>query len=166
MTATEALEQLLRSYVQYYDIIREDVTPPFTAEAVFHTHDTQYVLLKSAAISEAESHDYVFFATAENMDLADVTALDETAWNKGTERVKPYSSHRNSDVTLVLLAEHITPEAMAAIKKFKHYKSYRFGFHGWSNYRVIALETSSGTLAHNRLGQSLKKLFRNISNQK
>ena len=162
MTATEALERLLRSYVQYYDIVRENVEPPFAAEATFHTHDEQYVLLKSAVISEAESHEYVFFATAESMDLADVTALDETAWERGLARVKPYSSHRNSDVTLILLAEHITPEAMAAIKKLKHYKSYRFGFHGWSNYRVIALETSSGSLAHNRLGQSLKKLLRNI----
>ena len=164
MTASEALDKLLRSYVQYYDIIREGVTPPFTAEAVFHTHDTQYVLLKSAAISEAESHEYVFFATAENMDLDTVQKLDATAWTTGIARVKPYSSHRNSDVTLVILAEHIAPEAMAAIKKLRHYKSYRFGFHGWSNYRVIALETSSGTLAHNRLGQDLKKLLRNISN--
>ena len=164
MTATEALERLLRSYVQYYDILREGVEPPFTAEAVFHTHDTQYVLLKSAAISEAESHEYVFFATAESMDLADVTVLDETAWERGLARVKPYSCHRNSDVTLVILAERIDPDAMAAIRKFKHYKSYRFGLHGWSNYRVIALETSSGTMAHNRLGQSLKKLLRNISN--
>ena len=162
MTATEALERLLRSYVQYYDILREGVEPPFTAEAVFHTHDTQYVLLKSAAISEAESHEYVFFATAESMDLADVTVLDETAWTRGMARVKPHKDHRNSDVTLVILADHNAPEAMAAIKKFKHYQSYRLGFQGWSNYRVIALETSTGTLAHNRLGQSLKKLLRNI----
>ena len=164
MTATEALERLLRSYVQYYDILREGVEPPFTAEAVFHTHDTQYVLLKSAAISEAESHEYVFFAAAENMDLEGVNRLDETAWDRGLSRVKPHSNHRNSDVTLIILAEHITPEAMAAVKKLRHYKSYRFGFQGWSNYRLIALETTSGLLACNRQGQSLKKLFRNISN--
>ena len=163
MTATEALEQLLRSYVQYYDIVQENVEPPFAAEALFHSHDTQYVLLKSAAISEAESHEYVFFATAESLDLAGVIALDETAWSRGTARVQPHKDHRNSDVTLVILAEHIAPEAMAAIKKFRHYQSYRFGFQGWSNYRVIALETSSGILTCNRLGQSLKKLFRNIS---
>ena len=164
MTASEALEKLLRSYVQYYDIIREDVTPPFAAEAVFHSHDAQYVLIKSAQISEAECHEYVFFAAEESVDLATAQQLDETAWTTGLGRVKPYSSHRNSDVTLVIIADHIAPEVMAAIKKFKHYQSYRFGFHGWSNYRVIALETSSGTLAYNRLGQHLKKLFRNISN--
>ena len=163
MTATEALDTLLRSYVQYYDVIREDVEPPFAAEAQFHSHEEQYFLIKSARISEADSHEYVFFAAEESMDLAGVNALDETAWSRGMARVKPHKDHRNSDVTLVILAEHIAPEAMAAIKKLKHYQSYRFGFQGWSNYRVIALETSSGSLTCNRLGQSLKKLFRNIS---
>ena len=166
MTATEALETLLRSYTQYYDVIREGVEPPFAAEALFHSHDEQYFLIRTARISEADSHEFVFFAAEESVDADRLAVLDETAWSRGMERVKPHKDHRNSDVTLVILAEHIAPEAMAAIKKLRHYQSYRFGFQGWSNYRVIALETSSGNLACNRLGRDLKKLFRNISNQK
>ncbi len=166
MTATEALEQLLRSYVRYYDVIREEAEPPFAAEARFHSHNEQYILVKSACISEADSHEYVYFATADSLDAASAQELDRIAWERGTAHVKPHSAHRNSDVTLVILAERIAPEAMAAIRKFRHYQSYRFGLQGWSNYRVIALEISSGTLVYNRLGRDLKKLFRNISNQK
>ena len=162
MTSAEALDTLLKSYIQYYDVVREDVEPPFAAEALFHSHDEQYFLVKSARISEADSHEYVFFALSEDLDLSAAQALDETAWNRGMARVKPHKDHRNSDVTLVILAEHIAPEAMAAVKKLRHYQSYRFGFQGWSNYRVIALETSSGSLACNRLGRDLKKLLRNI----
>ena len=165
MTAHEALETLLRSYTQYYDVVREGVEPPFAAEALFHSHDEQYVLVRSARISEADSHEYVFFAVLDQLDADGLKTLDETAWSRGMARVKPHKDHRNSDVTLIVLAEHITPQAMAAVKKLRHYQSYRFGFQGWSNYRVIALETSSGSLTCNRLGQSLKKLFRNISNQ-
>ena len=164
MTATEALDILLRSYVRYYDIFREDVEPPFAAEARFHTHDETYFLVKSARLSEADSHEYVYFATPETLDLAGAKALDEAAWERGLSWVKPHSAHRNSDVTLVILADHIDPEAMEAIGKFRHSKSYRYGLQGWSNFRVIALETSSGRLAYNRLGRSLKKLFRNIKN--
>ena len=162
MTANEALDILLRSYVRYYDITRENVEPPFAAEAVFHTHDETYFLVKSARLSEADSHEYVYFAAAERLSLAEVQTLDETAWNRGMDRFKPHGSLRNSDVTLVILAEHIAPEAMEAIGKFRRSKSYRYGLQGWSNYRVIALETSSGRLAYNRLGRNLKKLFRNI----
>ena len=165
MTATQALDTLLRSYVRYYDITRENVEPPFAAEAVFHTHDETYFLVKSARLSEADSHEYVYFATVDQLDLPGVQELDETAWTRGMDHVKPHSSHRNSDVTLVILAEHIAPEAMEAIGKLRRSKSYRYGLQGWSNYRVIAMETSSGRLAYNRLGRNLKKLFRNITNQ-
>lgn len=162
MTATEALERLLRSYVQYYNVIQDDVEPPFSAEAIFHTHDEQYILIKRARISEADSSEYVFFAALEDLDAESLKALDETAWNRGLSRVVPYAGHRNSDITLIILAEHIDKAALAAVKKLYHYKSYRFGLHGWSSYRVIALDTSSGLLACNRLGRNLKKLLRNI----
>lgn len=164
MTADEALERLLRSYTQYYDVVREGVEPPFAAEARFHSHSEQYVLVKSARISEAESHEYVFFAVEQELDGARLRQLDEAAWGRGMERVRPYSAHKNTDVALVVLAERITPEAEAAVRRLKRSKSYRFGLHGWSNYRVIALEVPSGRLAWNRMGRSLRKLLRNITN--
>lgn len=166
MTGTEALERLLPSYSRYYNVIREGVEPPFVAEARFHSHSEQYVLVRSARISEADSHEYVYFAVLEELDPIQAAALDEAAWTRGTAWVKPHGAHRNSDVTLVVLADRVTAEAAAFIKKSRHYQSYRFGLHGWSNYRAIALETSSGTLTYNRLGGDLKKLFRNIQNQK
>ena len=166
MTPEEALTRLLRSYTRYYDVVREGVAPPFAAEARFHSHDEQYFLVKSARISEADSHEYVFFAVEDTLDEARLAALDEAAWGRGMERVRPHKDHRNSDVTLIVLAERMTPGAEAAVKKLKRSKSYRFGLQGWSSYRVIALELSSGRLASNRMGRSLRKLLRNIPNQK
>ncbi len=163
MTPNEALERITRSYVRYYNVIREDVEPPFAAEAIFHSHNEQYVLVKSARISESDSHEYVFFATAEQLGAKDVDILEQTAWERGMARVQPHMNHRNSDVTLILLAERIDPDAKLAVKKSHRSKSYKHTLHGWSNYRAIALETSSGDLVYNRLGKDLKKLFRNIS---
>ena len=162
MTPAEALDSLLKSYQRYYNIRTEDVEAPFTAEAIFHTHDEQYFLVKTAKLSEAESHEYVFFALGESLGLADVQRLEACAWERGTSHVKPSVYHRNTDVTLIILAEHIAPEALTYIKKSKRYQSYRFSIHGWSSYRAVALETSTGGLSYNRRGQELKKLFRNI----
>ena len=162
MSPTDALSALLKSYRRYYDIRTEDVEPPFAAEAVFHTHDEQFFLVKSAKLSEAESHEYVYFATAENLTLADAQKLDQCAWERGLSHVEPSPYHRSSDVTLIILADKIAPDAMAYIKKCKRYQSYRFSFHGWSSYKAVALETSTGVLSHNRRGKDLKKLFRNI----
>lgn len=162
MTATEALESLLKSYKRYYNIKTEDVTPPFTAEAIFHTHDEQYFLLKSARLAEADAHEYVFFATGGMMEQEDVQKLDEKAWEEGLSRVTPHANHRSSDVVLIILAEQLSQDAKAYIKSVKRYKSYRFTLQGWSNYSVIAMETSTGELSCNKRGKDLKKLFRNI----
>lgn len=162
MTKAEALERALLAFRRYYDIKQEGVTEPFAAEAVFRTHDEHFFLLKGAKLFESESREYVFFAAEDNLDLPRFLELDETAWSVGLSRAEPGEGHKSTDVALVILAERIEEDAAAAVKKQRHYKSYCLSLHGWSQYRVIAVEFSSGRIVHNRQGQSLEKLFRNI----
>ncbi|MCD7955790.1 MAG: hypothetical protein LUG93_08585 [Lachnospiraceae bacterium] len=162
MDLAEPFERLVGRFDTYYDVHRENVTPPFDAEAEFHSHDEQFFLVRTATISEAESHEYVYFAKREMLDVNTLRLLDEKAWETGTARVKPHKDHRNSDVTLIILSENISDEAAALIPKLRHYKSYRFTLQGWSNYRLIAVEHSSGQIVCNRQGADLKKLVRNI----
>lgn len=162
MNRDEILEKLFSSFQVYYDVKRENVDPPFVAEARFHTHDEQFFLVKSAVLSEAESREYVYFASEEKLDLEKLLKLDHEAWERGLSDVKPHSSHRNTDVALIILAEQITEDAFARIPKMRHYQSYHFGFQGWSNYRLVAIEQSTRRAAYNRLGRSFKKLVCNI----
>ncbi len=160
MTKQEALDKILPAFQRYYNVIREDVPSPFVAAAEFHSHNEQYFLVKSARLSEADSHEYIYFAAEETLDLKRLDQLDTIAWETGCARVHPHPSHRNSDITLFILADHITEDAMKAIPKRKRYKSYSHSLQGWSHYRLVALELSSGHAAYNRQGQSLKKLVR------
>lgn len=162
MNTQEALEKLLRAYGDYYDVNREDPTPPFAAEAVFHSHDERFFLIKSAKLSESESHEYVFFAVEETLTAERLKELVDIAWNTGTGRVEPYESHQCSDVLVEILADSISPEAMKLIPKLRRYKSYRYTLHGWSHFRLFAMEVSSGKLVFNRQGRRLKKIFQSI----
>ena len=162
MTAREALPKLLKSYYAYYNVFEENVTPPFAAEAEFHSHEEQFFLFKQAKLSESESKEFVFFAVTERLTLELLKQYDETAWNTGMSRVKPHDGHRNSDVVLFILADVIDEDAKKAIKKLKRYQSYRRTLHGWSHYRVIAQEMSTDKPVFNRMGRDLKKLLRNI----
>lgn len=162
MTREEMLKKMLRSFAAYYDINTEMPAAPFAAEAVFHSHSDAYFLVKSAAIGEAESHEYVFFASVDQLDSSLLASLDQTAWDTGISRVKPHSSHRNTDVTLVVAASSVTEEAKAQIPRLKHYKNYRMSLHGFSHYHLIVADLSSGDLTCNRQGRSLKKLFNKI----
>ena len=162
MTSKEALQTLLKSYICYYNVKEEGVEEPFVAEAEFFAQDVQYFLVKSAKLGEADSHEYIYFAAEEHLTLERARMLDETAWSRGMSRVEPKPNHRNSDVHLVILAEKIDDDAAQFLKKLRRYESYHHTFWGWSHYRVIALETSTGRLTCNRMGQILTKLFRNI----
>ena len=162
MTREEMLKKMLRSFAAYYDINTETPAAPFAAEAVFHSHSDAYFLVKSAAIGEAESHEYVFFASVDQLNSSLLASLDQTAWDTGISRVKPHSSHRNTDVTLVVAASSVTEEAKAQIPRLKHYKNYRMSLHGFSHYHLIVADLSSGDLTCNRQGRSLKKLFNKI----
>ena len=163
MTLQETLDKILPSFQKYYDIIRENVPAPFTAAAEFHSHDEQYFLIKSARLSESDSHEYIYFATVDQLNESVLKELDEKAWEIGFSKVKPHPDHRNTDITLFIVADQITDEAFAMVPKIKRYKSYKFGFQGWTHYRLVAFEHTSGRVAYNRQGESLKKLVRNIS---
>ncbi|MCR5652046.1 MAG: hypothetical protein K6F86_12810 [Lachnospiraceae bacterium] len=155
----ETLERILRSYSQYYRINRETPADPFLAEATFDMHGEEYFLIKSAKISEVDSREFVFFAGTDLLDEKKLAGFDERAWTEGMKRVEAKANHRNSDVVLIILAERFAEGIDRAVKKTKHYKSYLWGIHGWSNYRLVAYELSSGRTVNNRLGSDLTKLF-------
>ncbi len=162
MTPSELLETILPSFEQYYAIKREDVAPPFDAEAYFSAKDIQTAVFRSVKISEAESGEYIFFACVPSLSADDAKRLDEAAWAEGISRVQPGPTHRNTDICLFLIAETVEPDAFDYIKKLRRHKSYKHMFEGWSNYRAIVVESSSGHTATNRLGRGLEKLFDNI----
>ena len=163
MTSADALELVLPLFRTYYDITRDNVTEPFQAEAAFHSHEEQYFLLKSAKYTECDAHEYVFFAARERLTLEEAKKLDEIAWAEGLSRAKPSAIHRSTDVCLILLADTVDPDAADYIKRLRRSKSYMFLLHGYSNYRAIAIETSTGTMSSNRMGGYLRKLFSNIN---
>lgn len=155
----QVLEEILHSFERYYTIKKENITPPFSAEADFISHNEQYFLVKAAKIADVDSNEYVFFAVTENLSKEVFENYDKTAWETGLSRVKPYSGHRNSDVTLIIIANRIDDDVKQLIKRTKHSKSYKFSFWGWSNYKLGTLEFSSGKFYANRLGKDLKKIL-------
>jgi len=162
MTAAEALEKVLQMYGQYYTLKRDAVAAPFQAEGECIVNDEQYTAYRTVKISSVVSREIVFFAAEEHLTAEKAQRLADAAWAEGFARVEPGPNHRNTDIVLVVLADRIDPDAAALLKKTKHSKNFKFTFHGWSVFRLVAIETPSGTMTCNRMGQNLKKLFSNI----
>lgn len=165
MTRQEALEKLLTAHSGYYTINRENPSAPFAAEAEFRLHDEQFFLIRSAKISEVDSREYVFFALTDTLDPETFRKLEETAWKTGLSRVELTAFHRNSDVSLYILAKRIPAEVRRMVKKSRRYKSYRFGLQGWSASRLLAWDLSDNTVVHNARGSNLRQVTDSIMRQ-
>lgn len=161
MTKEEKLESVLKAYTRFYNIKRDDVEPPFDAEAEFISHNEQYILVKSAKIAEIDSNEFVYFKSVDRLTEETLTELDKTAWERGLSKVNPGPGHRNSDVSLIIIADKIDEDAFKLARKLKHSKSYLFTFHGWSNYKLIAIDLSDNRTTFNRQGRTLKKIINN-----
>ena len=161
MYSNGAFEKILHSFEQYYDISK-DVDAPFVAEAIFKSHNEQYFLVKAAKTADIDSNEFVFFYINNEIHVEEIVELSNLAWERGLSRVSPYYGHRNSDVTLIILSDKIEEESFKKIKKLNLYKSYKFGLYGWSSFRALAYETSTGRAATNRRGSDLKKLVASL----
>ena len=156
----DILEKILNSYVHYYTIKRDDVPAPFTAQAEFHSHNEQFVLVKKAKIADIDSNEYVYFLLTENLDIQKLLDAAQKAWEDGLAKVIPSFTHRNSDVTLVAIANTFTDGLEKAAKKIRYSKSYAFSFCGWSNFRLVGYEAKTKKFASNYHGKDLIKTFK------
>lgn len=162
MDKQSVLEKLLQAYRKYYTINTDTPPEPFAAQAVFSAHGENYFLVKEAVFAEIDSNEYVYFALEDVPDAARIETLGSIAWEDGMKRVHPGSTHRNSDVILIVIAQQVSDETARAVRKAEYYRSYRFGLQGWSHYKLIVYELSSGRIFHNRQGKSLKKFMNDI----
>lgn len=165
MERSKTIEKILPAFERYYTIKKDEVTQPFCAEAEFRSHNEQYFLVRSAHIADLDSNEFVFFADCEELTEELLSDFVTTTWETGLSRVRPHSGHRNSDISLIIFTEKISDEVKIKIKKTKLYKSYKFSFHGWSNFKLAVCSLSEMTAYSNRHGKDFAKLIiKNIKN--
>ena len=159
MELTEAINKILPAFEQYYTVKKDDITPPFCKEAEFRSHNEQYFLVRSAHIADIDSNEFVYFADPEELTEEKLDQLINAAWTAGLAKVRPHEGHRNSDVTLIIITKKFECPLEKAIKKIKLYKSYKFSFHGWSNFKLAVVELDTNSIYFNRFGKDYRKLL-------
>ena len=155
------LDKLLSAYSHQYDIAR-DVTVEggsFPATATFYLRDENYIISKKHVLSAVENYDYTYFYITEHLDAATLRQQIDLTMKVGTARVKPHRDHMSSFVTLVVLADTIDEEAKKLIRKTRFQKYFRLALHGWMEYHIAAMETSTNNFLANPAGKGAKKIL-------
>ena len=160
-----AMERIVDSFHRYYDVNTEDPIKPFHVEAVYRGIDQQYLLTKRARIFEVENYEYVYFYKTDRLTKALYDELEDKAWTDGIGRTHPHSNHKSSDITLVIVAENVDSDCERIIKNTNRHVSHKFGFHGYSAFRLVVCDLSNGSILSNRRGSSLRRTVTNILNK-
>ena len=155
LTLNDRLNTLMDAYSHQYIINRDVETPEgsYPATADFFIRDENYAFSKKAVISAYEQYEYAYFYLADHLDEENTRQLLDRTLKVGMARVKPHKEHKSSYVTLVILADTITPEAKKLIQKTRFQKNFRLSLHGWMEYHIAAMECSTQSFLSNPGGK-------------
>ena len=157
------VEHLKKVYSAYYDIEAVDDGTGLQAVCAYHLRDSQYVLVKQAELWAAESHEYLYLWSLERLDLPALEAVFRRVLEDGEPRIRPHSQHMYTYLTAVVLYDRADPDALAQLKKLKKRREYKLSLHGWMEFRIAALEVSTGEVTVNRSGKSMQKDLRRLT---
>ena len=159
ITLKERLDKLLEAYSHQYIITRDVKTElgDYPAIADFFIRDENYAFSKKAVISAYEQYEYAYFYLADHLDENGARDLLDRTLKVGMDRVRPHKEHKSSYVTLLILAETITPEAKKLIEKTRFQKNFRLSLHGWMEYHIAAMECSTQSFLSNPGGKGARK---------
>ena len=164
-------EELKKVYTVYYDVQPVEDGTALKALCAFHQRDSQYVLMKKAELWAAESHEYLYLWS---LDTLNDGALDEIfghVLQDGEGRVRPHVQHMYTYLTAVVLYDNACPQTLERLKKLKKRREYKLSLHGWMEFRIAAVDSSTGEVTVNRsekrMAKDLRRLVdRIISNHK
>jgi len=160
LTLNDRLDILLNAYTHHYsNIIRnvETEVGVYAATADFFVRDENYAFFKNIVLSAFEQYEYAYFQVVDHLDEKAAKDLLDRTLKVGMARIKPHKEHKSSYVTLVILANTITPEAKKLIQKTRFQKDFRLSLHGWMEYHIAAMECSTQSFLSNPGGKGARK---------
>ena len=150
-----AVRRLKTIYSSYYDVEEVEDGTGLKALCAYHCRGSQYVLLKKAELWAAENHEYLYLWDAGTLDEAGVEEIFARVLADGLPRVRPHAQHMSTYLTAVVLYDSAAPRALEQLKKLKKRRDYKLSLHGWMEFRIAAVDLSTGVAAANRAGRPL-----------
>lgn len=161
---SEILERLFRYYNAWYDVTNGDMGSglPLLAACRYRSRAEKYVLSKKAKLWGVETNDHLYLFSMPKLDTEQAERCIAFSVEDALPRVTPHSEHMYSFITVFFVADEIEEDALKFIGRRKFNKTYRWGFHGSSPLKTVALDAGREKIVTNNMGRDLRKQIRNI----
>lgn len=159
------LSGLKKAYTAYFDIEEVDDGTALKALCAYHARDSKYVLVKRAELWAAEQHEYLYLWDAGHLDTGMVEEIFRRTLADGEPRVRPHSQHMYTYLTAVALYDSAGPSALDQLKQLKKRREFKLSLHGWMEFRIAAVDLSTGEITVNRAGRALAKDLKRVTDR-
>ncbi len=124
----------------------------FDLYARYYQENLKYFGSKKLKIYEFTNNEHLFITdmTDREFNLDDVFACFMYMYE---HFIKADENHMSSLVTLIYLVDGVDDEMKKKISKFKFYKSYKFGFRGYVNGKLIVVDKSQQIAYENKMAR-------------
>lgn len=161
----KVLEGLKKAYAAYFDVEEINDGTALRARCDYHMRDSQYVLVKKAELWAAESHEYLYLWDAGELDAGMVEEIFRRTVADGEPRVRPHKEHMYTYLTAVALYDSADPSALEQLKKLRKRREFKLSLHGWMEFRIAAVDLSTGEITANRAGKALAKDLKRLTDR-
>ncbi|MDK2866790.1 MAG: hypothetical protein PWP51_781 [Clostridiales bacterium] len=146
----------------YYNLFDE---APMACDfmAVYNQRNAAFALKKEFEYYAFENNEVILYTECDDMQSVDIDILSAQIDATHHEMVGRNEDHMSSSIYLVYTVKAFPDEEMIKkIKRFRYYKSFRWGLEGWLNVGLIVINEVSGEGISNRFGKKEMKRLLNL----
>lgn len=138
------LERLMAAHEAWFTLQRdfECGGRRFAGYGEFHSHGSQYVLVKRAKLWEVDAHELLFLDTVGHLDSAALDDLVSFMTHEAVGMVDAKANHMSTNLSLVVIADSVDDDAWRKVRRTRFCKNFKLGLHGWADLRLVVIDLS------------------------
>ncbi len=137
----QLIEKFKNNYSHMFDFYDNYVldNKEFILYAKFYQRNAKYFGSKKLEIYSFSNNEHMFIYDVSTFDYNEIKYIKEFLNKNVDSIVNPNDEHMSTVITMVIIADNISDEAKKMISKFKYHKSFKLGFNGWVNVKLIVI---------------------------
>jgi hypothetical protein len=162
MSRDEYLSRLKNNLARYFDIELDKAIcgKRFTLYGRYYTRNAKYFAMKKVEVYSFVVNEYILYNDCNDVNVDYINELKDYIKENVDEICIRDNESMSSGVTFLISSEkNIDKDTIKAVKNFKFYKSYNWGFKGWVNVKLIFVDLKTNQSYSNKLGRREKKRF-------
>lgn len=163
MNRTEYADSLITRLRRHFDLEYKQTIDGVYFDIVgkYHQRNASYLINKDLEIYAFSNNEYLFYKDYDRaINADDIEKFYDFIRSNAGILIDRDEEHMESVITILIACDFpLDEETRKAIKKFKFHKSFKFGFEGWVNGKIIVLDPFAGEYYSNKYGRRIERNY-------